>query len=177
MTVAIGIATTTSSPTCCRRTCWTSSPTTFRSCTGGRATGTSRTASRSEAIDHALAAEDFERAADLVELAIPELRRDRQEATLRRWLKVIPDELLRVRPVLNIGFVGALVSGGQLEGVKERLRDAERWLDAGTAGSARSKPPSGEMVVATLRNFRACRARSRCIVPRWLWLRATGQAP
>ena len=38
-------------------------------CTGGRASGTSRTASRSEAIRHALAAEDFERAADLVELA------------------------------------------------------------------------------------------------------------
>ena len=103
-----------------------------------------------EAIDHALAAEDFERAADLIELAIPELRRDRREATLRRWLKVIPDELLRVRPVLNIGFVGALVSGGQLEGIKERLRDAEQWLDAGTAGSARSKPPSGDMVVRDL---------------------------
>jgi LuxR family transcriptional regulator, maltose regulon positive regulatory protein len=106
----------------------------------------------SEAIDHALAAEDFERAADLVELAIPTLRRDRREATLRSWLKMIPDELLRMRPVLNIGFVGALVSGGQLKGIEERLRDAEQWLDAGTAGSARSgsarsETPSGEMVV------------------------------
>ena len=45
-TAATGIATTTSSPTCCRRTCWTSSPTRCRSCTGGRAPGTSRTASR-----------------------------------------------------------------------------------------------------------------------------------
>ena len=34
-----------------------------------------------EAIDHALGAEDFERAADLIELAIPELRRDRREAS------------------------------------------------------------------------------------------------
>jgi len=99
----------------------------------------------SEAIDHALAAEDFERAADLVELAIPTLRRDRREATLRSWLKVIPDELLRVRPVLNIGFVGALVSGGELEGIEGRLRDAERWLEDGTAGSPASA--SGQMVV------------------------------
>ena len=60
----------------------------------------------SEAIDHALAAQDFERAADLIELAIPALSRDRREATLRSWLKVFPEELLRVRPVLNIGFVG-----------------------------------------------------------------------
>jgi LuxR family transcriptional regulator, maltose regulon positive regulatory protein len=49
---------------------------------------------RSEAIDHALAGEDFERAADLIELAMPELRRDRREATLRSWLTVIPDELV-----------------------------------------------------------------------------------
>jgi LuxR family maltose regulon positive regulatory protein len=101
----------------------------------------------SEAIDHALAAEDFERAADLVELAIPRLRRDRREATLRSWLKVIPDELLRARPVLNIGFVGALVAGGELEGIEDRLRDAERWLEEGTASSTGSETPSGEMVV------------------------------
>ena len=49
----------------------TSSPSACRSCTGARASGTSRTASASEAIRHALAGEDFERAADLVELAIP----------------------------------------------------------------------------------------------------------
>ena len=101
----------------------------------------------SEAIDHALAAEDFERVADLVELALPTLSRERREATLRRWLKVLPDELLRVRPVLNIGFVGALVSGGEMEGVERRLRDAEGWLEEGTASSTTSETPSGEMVV------------------------------
>jgi LuxR family maltose regulon positive regulatory protein len=107
----------------------------------------------SEAIDHALAAEDFERAADLVELAIPTLSRDRREATLRSWLKVIPDELLRVRPVLNIGFVGALVSGGEMDGVERRLLDAERWLEKGTTGSTTSKTPSGEMVVLDLEDL------------------------
>ena len=150
MTAASGIAITSSSPTFCRRTCWTSSPTAVPELHRRASVWYEQNGEPAEAIRHALAAEDFERAADLIELAIPELRRDRQEATLRRWLKVIPDELLRVRPVLNIGFVGALVSGGQLEGIKERLRDAERWLDAGTADSARSKPPSGNMVVRDL---------------------------
>ena len=42
----------------------------------------------SQAIRHALAAGDVERAAGLVELAIPELRRTRQEATIRGWLDV-----------------------------------------------------------------------------------------
>jgi LuxR family maltose regulon positive regulatory protein len=87
---------------------------------------------RTEAIRHALAGEDFARAADLVELAIPMLRRGRQEATMRRWLDAIPDALIRARPVLTIGYVGALMVSGELEGVEGRLRDAERWLDAST---------------------------------------------
>ena len=84
---------------------------------------------QSVAIGHALAAEDFERAADLVELAIPAMRRTRQEATVRGWLEVLPDEVVRVRPVLSVGFAGALLLTGELEGVEDRLRDAERWLD------------------------------------------------
>ncbi|BAS12436.1 serine/threonine-protein kinase PknK [Arthrobacter sp. Hiyo8] len=51
-----------------------------------------------EAIRHALAAQDFERAADLIELAIPALRKDRQEATLSRWLEALPGELIHARP-------------------------------------------------------------------------------
>ncbi len=39
-----------------------------------------------DAIRHALAGEDFEGAAGLIELGIPELRRTRQEATMLRWL-------------------------------------------------------------------------------------------
>ncbi|HEX3207046.1 MAG TPA: helix-turn-helix transcriptional regulator, partial [Propionibacteriaceae bacterium] len=39
---------------------------------------------RFEAVGHALAGEDFERAADLIELAIPALHQGRQDATLRR---------------------------------------------------------------------------------------------
>jgi LuxR family maltose regulon positive regulatory protein len=100
-----------------------------------------------EAIDHALAARDFPRAAGLIEMAVPKLRRDRREATLRRWLKLIPDELVRVRPVLNMGFVGALMARGELEGVEDRLRDVEQWLNTGTASSPGAETPSGEMVV------------------------------
>ena len=102
-------------------------------CTGGRATGMSRTASGPEAVRHAMAGEHFERAAELVELAIPALRQGRQDATLLRWLEALPDEVVRVRPVLSIEFVGALMTVGKLEGVEARLRDAERWLDAATA--------------------------------------------
>ena len=116
-------------------------------CTAGRATGTSSTASGPRRSHHALAGEDFERAADLIEPAIPELRRNRQEATLRSWLEALPDELFRVRPVLTVGLVSSLMVRGDFEGVEVRLRQAERWLDP-TADRA------GEMVVVDEDAFR-----------------------
>jgi ATP/maltotriose-dependent transcriptional regulator MalT len=84
-----------------------------------------------EAIRHALAAKDFERAATLIELAAPEIRRNRQEATHTElsWLKALPNELVHFRPVLSVAYAYALFGDGELETVETRLRDAERWLD------------------------------------------------
>ena len=96
----------------------------------------------SVAIGHALAAEDFGRAADLVELAIPAMRKTRQEAALHGWLEALPDEVVRVRPVLSVGYAGALLAVGELEGVEAWLRDAERCL-----GGAGSPAPSAKMAV------------------------------
>ena len=108
----------------------------------------------SEAIRHALAAGDFERAADLVELAIPAMRRSRQEAAVRGWLELLPEGVVRVRPVLSVGFAGALLARGEPEGVEGRLRDAERWLD-GVAGTRQgSQAPPAEMVVVDDEEFR-----------------------
>jgi LuxR family maltose regulon positive regulatory protein len=84
------------------------------------------------AIDHALAAGDAERAADLVEIAAPATQRERREATLRGWLERLPPDLFRDRPVLSIIYVGALMITGTTEGVEPLLRDAERWV-AGNA--------------------------------------------
>jgi len=106
------------------------------------------------AIRHALAAGDFERAADLVELAIPAMRRSRQEAAVLGWLDLLPDEVVRVRPVLSVGFAGALLAGGEFDGVEARLRDAERWLDGATGIRQGSQAPAGEMVVVDEEEFR-----------------------
>jgi LuxR family maltose regulon positive regulatory protein len=102
----------------------------------------------SAAVGHALASGDVERAADLVERAIPALQRDRQEATIRSWLDQIPDEVVRARPVLATGFIGALMSRGEFDQVPGRLRDVERLLHASmpdVAGGPRR--PSELMVV------------------------------
>ena len=108
----------------------------------------------SEAIRHALAAGDFGRAADLIELAIPAMRRSRQEAAVLGWLELLPDEVVRVRPVLSVGFAGTLLAGGEYEGVEARLRDAERWLGGATGIGEGAQAPAAEMVVVDDAEFR-----------------------
>jgi LuxR family transcriptional regulator, maltose regulon positive regulatory protein len=108
----------------------------------------------SVAIGHALAAEDFGRAADLIERAIPAMRITRQEATVHGWLKALPDEVIRVRPMLSFAVAGTLLTGGEPEEVEARLRDAERWLEVGAATGEGTLAPPGEMIVADEEEYR-----------------------
>ena len=57
-----------------------------------------------DAVRHALAAEDFERAAGLIEGAWPAINRGYEYATCPGWVKSLPDEIVRVRPVLSVGY-------------------------------------------------------------------------
>ena len=100
--------------------------------------------SPADAIRHALAAEDFERAARLVELAWRDMDRSFQSATWLGWVKALPDELVRARPVLSAEYAWALLDGGELEAGDARLRDAERWLDTTADLSERPEVPSVE---------------------------------
>jgi LuxR family maltose regulon positive regulatory protein len=110
-----------------------------------------RHGSAADAIRHALAAGDVAHAADLVELAAPAIQRNRQEATLLGWLRALPDEVLRGRPVLSNVYAGVLLQCGELDGVDARLRDAERWLEATDGGehpeAAATAEQSRRMVV------------------------------
>jgi LuxR family maltose regulon positive regulatory protein len=92
-----------------------------------------------EAIHHALAAEDFARAADLIEVALPAMHRSKQEATLLSWLKMLPDELVHSRPVLSVGHAWAFLASGDLDAAEARLRDAERGMQKAVEQSNASK--------------------------------------
>lgn len=94
---------------------------------------------RAESIRHAMAARDFPRAAELVELAIPALRQARQDATQRRWLDALPDEVFVNRPVLDLERVGARMVMGDTDGVAALLDRIEAWLGP--------EPPAGELIV------------------------------
>ena len=109
---------------------------------------------RSEAIRHAMAGEDFDRAADLIELAIPSMSQGRQEATLRRWLNAIPDDLFEARPVLAVGWVAMRLVRGEAEGVEARLLQAERWLTPSAPAPDGSTGRSTDMIVVDEAAFR-----------------------
>jgi LuxR family maltose regulon positive regulatory protein len=98
------------------------------------------------AIEHALAAGDADRAADLVELQIREMGKNRREVQLRRWMEALPEEVFANRPVLAIGHVGALMSTGETRGVEARLQIAERWDHAIKARGAGHPAPPGLLV-------------------------------
>ncbi len=125
--------------------------------------------STDNAIRHALAAEDFERAATLIELAEPEMRRSRQGGTVTElgWLKAIPDELVHFRPVLSVAYAFALFGGGEVEGVEPRLRDAERWLDtpADTAGMVVVDEEEFRRLPGMIALLRAAKALARGDMP------------
>jgi len=87
-----------------------------------------------DAIAHALAGEDVEAAARLIELAAPAMRRHRQDATLRRWFDALPEEVFVDRPVLAIGLVGSRMVTGDPTGVEPLLQLVEAALtDPATA--------------------------------------------
>jgi len=110
--------------------------------------------SRDQAIRHALAAGDFAQAADLVELAMPAMRRTGQDATLLGWLQALPDEVVRCRPVLSAGYAGALLAAGQPLAAEARLRDAEQWLDAPAGTDQQPTDAAGKRVVVDQEQLR-----------------------
>ena len=117
---------------------------------------------RAEAIGHAMAGEDFERAARLIELAAPMMRQARQESTLRRWLEALPGDLFDARPVLSITLVGARMVTGDSTGVEQLFgASSVGWTrrdptpaDRLRRGRVLSAPRAGRDV-----SSRACAAR------------------
>src|ERR671917_132547 len=96
-----------------------------------------------EAVEHALAAGDIQRAAHLVEYNALALVLRSEGATMDRWLSALPPGLVRARPRLSLArAIWALISG-RLDEVEPLLTDAERAL-----GSA-DQPHEPPVVKAT----------------------------
>ncbi len=97
------------------------------------------------AISHALAGQDYEAAADLMELTMPVLSRERREAEFAAWIRAVPDEVVRVRPVLGIVLVGALAQVSDFATIHKRLSDIDSSLRP-DGGPWPADPPAGLVV-------------------------------
>ena len=106
---------------------------------------------RGEAIGHALAAGDEERAADLVaEVGLGLLVRG-ELTTILGWLAALSDNAMRARPWLCVYHAWALGLSGQAEAAEARLQDAE-------AASAGVPPGERGGHIAAIRAYVAAHA-------------------
>ncbi len=101
-----------------------------------------------EAVSHALAAEDFGRAARLVEQAAEAVVKRGEWATLLGWFEALPDDLVRSRPRLCLYHAWALLSTVQLDAGEQRLRDAEHALGTGVQSPAEASANQTEQDTA-----------------------------
>jgi LuxR family maltose regulon positive regulatory protein len=93
-----------------------------------------------EAIWHAFEARDFERAADLLELAAPAMGRLRREPEMCRLIGRLPRDVLDRRPVLLVEYAGALLSIHEFDHVERLLDTAEGALAAASGGNESAQP-------------------------------------
>jgi LuxR family maltose regulon positive regulatory protein len=83
-----------------------------------------------EAIEHALRADDFERAANLIEQVARETLMRSEVATFLSWVERLPDRVERARPALSLLHAWALLlSGRPLATIEARLEDATHLQD------------------------------------------------
>ena len=83
-----------------------------------------------DAVRHAFAAGDVERAARLIELAWRAMNSSLQSAVWLDWVDALPTELVASRPVLGVGCAWARLNAGELEVAEKHLEDVEAWLEA-----------------------------------------------
>jgi LuxR family maltose regulon positive regulatory protein len=83
---------------------------------------------KAEALPHAIAGQDLDRAANLIEaIAAGPILRGKVE-TLKAWLDELPSDLVRARPPLSVIRAWTYHMDGQRGAIEPHLQDAERSL-------------------------------------------------
>lgn len=98
----------------------------------------------SDAIHHALAFDDVERAADLIELAWHPMNMSYQSVLWLSWAKTLPEELVRSRPALSTACGWASLDTGDLEAAERCFQNAERWLTSSASGNKKKEKEKDE---------------------------------
>jgi len=114
-----------------------------------------------DAIRHALAAKDYERAGVLIEDALPQARRDRRDATLIGWLRALPAEVVRRNPVLTTLEAWTFLVAGDLDALESRLDHAEALLAGADSASPGAETAELRTLPASIALYRASLAQAR----------------
>jgi LuxR family transcriptional regulator, maltose regulon positive regulatory protein len=97
-----------------------------------------------EAVNHALAARDWDLAANWVEQNARDLLARGQMATVMSWIAALPKEMASSRPRLCVELAWALAYANQLQDVELWLHNAEVALEAGQESQTGQTPALGE---------------------------------
>jgi LuxR family maltose regulon positive regulatory protein len=82
-----------------------------------------------EAVNHALAAQDWERVAGLIGDASESLRQRGEIATLTHWIQSLPDAVHHVHPGLCLTYARALIDVARYADAETFILEAEHWLE------------------------------------------------
>jgi LuxR family maltose regulon positive regulatory protein len=108
-----------------------------------------------EAMDHAIAATNYERAANLIEQHYKETVWVGEFGLVSRWLKALPKALVRSRPTLCI-FYSLLSMSHSPEDAEDWLQAAEEaWRAQNQPGEASSASPDHAALAANIADIRA----------------------
>lgn len=116
---------------------------------------------RLEAVRHAVAAGDHERAAELLETEWPAKDRSFHTAAWLRSVKELPQELVQGRPVLGMGYAWALLNAGELDPAEVALNRVEQHLSTAPADRVTVDPARCETLPAEVASARVYLAQAR----------------
>jgi LuxR family maltose regulon positive regulatory protein len=83
-----------------------------------------------EALQHAIAGQDFDRAAGLIESVAVDTIVGGGATSLQRWIDALPQDVVRGRSLLCVIHAWTLNLTEQVEAIEPRLQDAERALES-----------------------------------------------
>ncbi|MFZ5918226.1 MAG: LuxR C-terminal-related transcriptional regulator [Chloroflexota bacterium] len=111
-----------------------------------------------EALGHALAINDYELAARLIEEAGPAMAMRGEAATLFEWLDAMPEPVVRSRPRLSLTYAWILFVTSNMAAIEPRLQDALKSVHAWEESQASARHTKTLQVEEILNEISVLRA-------------------
>jgi LuxR family maltose regulon positive regulatory protein len=108
----------------------------------------------SEAVSHALAAQDFNQASHLIEQTSRAMWQRGEVKSLQNWLAALPPGIRRARPQLSLAQAWCALAVGQFAVADASILEAEETIGALSDGEARSLRAQADAIRSSLAGYR-----------------------